>query len=244
MLEALVRKTLIVAAAGALTLALSGAAAAQDPNSNGTSGTPRIAAQTSPAQPNTQTDSSTPTSQPTSLADVARLVRAKKQGEPKPVKVIDDDNLSRGGSGISVVGNAASDSAADSGGQGIAGRRSGKMVLLDFWATWCGPCRESVPDLKQLQATYGRDQLEVISISADKDEGAWRSFVAQNQMNWEQQIDSSGEMRRQYNVNAFPTFILMDAGGRVVHRFVGEDPQDPIASRIAPYLSGAPLGGS
>ena len=203
-----------------LGLALSSAAAAQDTSKNPSSG--------SAQQPNSQVDSSTQQEQPMSLGDLARLARAKKQGEAKTATVIDNDNLPRTGGGISVVGNGQGDS---------SGSRSAKVVLLDFWASWCGPCRQSVPDLKQLQKAYGSDQLEVISVNEDKDENARRNFAAQNQMNWEQRFDSDGEMSQQYGVHAFPTFILTDDRGKVLQRFEGEDPSQTLANRMGPYLN-------
>jgi thiol-disulfide isomerase/thioredoxin len=214
------QKSLLALAAWTLGLALSGGAAAQDPSKNPAPG--------SSQQPNAQTDSSAQPQQPLSLGDLARLARAKKQSEAKVATVIDNDNLPHTGGGISVVGNGAGDSPAP---------RSAKVVLLDFWASWCGPCRQSVPDLKQLQKAYGSDQLEVISVNEDKDEIAGRNFAAQNQMNWEQRFDSDGEMSQQYGVHAFPTFILTDDRGTVLQRFEGEDPNQPLASRIGPYLN-------
>lgn len=255
MIEALARKMWIGAAASALLLAISGAAAGQQaPNPNATSDPSKpsssgpLSTPTYSSDPanNTFVDSSAQAQQPVSLAEAARLARAKKQAQakssgPKAV-VIDDDNVSHGGGGISVVGGDSNSSAPGGSGQAFNGSHSGKLVLLDFWATWCGPCRQSVPDLKQLQVQYGSDQLEVISISADKNEAAWKSFVQQNGMNWEQRLDSDGQMRRQYGVNAFPTFILTDANGHEIQRLVGEDPEDPIANRLAPNLPGAQKG--
>jgi thiol-disulfide isomerase/thioredoxin len=214
------QRTLLALATGTLGLALSSAAAAQDTSKNPSSG--------SAQQPNSQVDSSTQQEQPMSLGDLARLARAKKQGEAKTATVIDNDNLPRTGGGISVVGNGQGDS---------SGSRSAKVVLLDFWASWCGPCRQSVPDLKQLQKAYGSDQLEVISVNEDKDENARRNFAAQNQMNWEQRFDSDGEMSQQYGVHAFPTFILTDDRGKVLQRFEGEDPSQTLANRMGPYLN-------
>jgi thiol-disulfide isomerase/thioredoxin len=216
-------RTLLALAVGTLGLALSGGAGAQDVSKN----SPQSPAE----QPTAQTDGlvSAQPDQPMSLGDLARLARAKKQGDAKAAAVIDNDNLPHTGGGISVVGGGAGDSS--------SGSRSAKMVLLDFWASWCGPCRQSVPDLKQLQKAYGSDQLEVISVNEDKDENAGRSFVAQNQMNWEQQFDSNGEMSQQYGVHAFPTFILTDERGKVLQRFEGEDPGQTLASRIGPYLN-------
>lgn len=252
MTQALARKAWIAAAVGTLALTISGVAAAQqgsgaNPSPDAPKATP-ASAPTYASDPanNTFVDSSAQPSQSVSLAEAARLARAKKQAGAKPsdakAMVIDDDNLSRGGEGISVVGSASNSSAPDGGGQAYAGPHSGRLVLLDFWASWCGPCRESVPDLKQLQAQYGSSELEVISISADKNENAWRSFVHQNQMNWQQRLDSDGKMRRQYGVSAFPTFILTDSSGHVIQRVVGEDPETPLANRLAPYLPNSQKG--
>jgi len=226
------RKTALFLAAGTLALAWSASTAAQEASKNSAQGFSQ--------DQNAQTDDSAQAGQPASLGDLARALRAKKQGDSKPAKamVIDDDNMPRSGGGISVVGNAPGDSSSGASGRG----GSGKMVLLDFWASWCGPFRQSVPDLKQLQRTYRSDQLEVISVNEDKDESAGRSFASENGMNWEVQFDSSGATSRQYGVSAFPTFILMDRNGREVQRFVGEDPGQPLADRIGPYLTKAPQG--
>jgi len=233
MLSRSIRAALCVLAAGTLLAgmprSLEGQAVAQNGEVASTS-------QTSPVQlPSTQADDSAQTGQSMSLGDLARMLRAKKDSAPKAVKVIDDENLPRSGGGISVVGSAA------------AAREGGsreKMTLLDFWASWCGPCRESVPDLKALQRTYGSDQLEVVSVNEDTNENAGRRFASESGMNWEVQFDPEGQTSRQYGVHAFPTFILMDSSGREVQRFVGEDPQEPLAGRIAPFMPKAPKGDS
>jgi len=187
------------------------------------------------APPSVQSDDSSPTGQSMSLGDLARLARAKKESAPKAARVIDDENLPRNGGGISVVGSGSGPRGADS---------PEKMTLLDFWASWCGPCRQSVPDLKALQRTYGSDQLEVISVNEDKNENAGRSFASDSGMNWQVQFDPEGQTSRQYDVHAFPTFILIDSNGREVQRFVGEDPGEPLAGRIQPFMPKARKGDS
>jgi len=224
------RRISLTLAAGMLGLAGSRAAAAQqNPPQDAVPSSAAASAQPANASP----DASAQPDQPMSLGDLARLARAKKQTETKAARVYDENNLPHGG-GISVVGGGSAGGSQDS--------RSPKVVLLDFWASWCGPCRQSVPDLKQLQKTYRSDQLEVISVNEDKDEKAGRAFASQNQMNWEQQFDSSGEMAKQYGVHAFPTFILTDGAGKVLQRFEGEDPGQPLADRIGPYLNNASKG--
>jgi thiol-disulfide isomerase/thioredoxin len=225
------RTILAAVAAGTLGLAISGGAVAQNAPSASAEDNLGSAQQAAAAA-----DASAQADQPMSLGELARIARAKKQNEAKAAKVYDENNLPRGG-GISVVG-GASDWA---GGTGSAASTR-KVVLLDFWASWCGPCRRSVPDLKQLQKTYGSDQLEVISVNEDQDEKAGRNFVAQNQMNWEQRFDADGEMSQQYNVHAFPTFILTDENGTELRRFTGEDPNQPLAERVGPYLNKTPAG--
>jgi thiol-disulfide isomerase/thioredoxin len=186
------------------------------------------------ALPQQNPPDSSQSAEPMSLGDLARLARAKKQSEPQAAKMIDDDNLPRSGGGISIVGSSGG-AGAYSSGHGSSGSGDRKMVLLDFWASWCGPCRASVPQLRELQRNYESD-VEVVSVNEDKNESAGRNFVAQNQMNWEQQFDSRGEMSRQYGVHAFPTFILTDGNGKELQRFIGEDPNQPLTGRIGPYL--------
>ena len=230
MLSLSIRRALCGLAVGALLALVPRSSEGQAVSQSG------AAASTSASQQSSaQADDSAQTGPSISLGDLARIVRAKKDSAPKAVKVIDDENLPRNGGGISVVGS------------GAAARKRGsleKMTLLDFWASWCGPCRESVPDLKALQKTYGSDQLEVISVNEDTNENAGRRFASESGMNWEVQFDPEGQTSRQYGVRAFPTFILMDSSGREVQRFVGENRQEPLAGRIAPFMPKTPKGDS
>jgi len=250
------RGMLSTLAAGALWLALSGLSAAQAAPQNAQGPSPNAAAKNtaeslpnSPAQNSGSSasqsqsqsqplsesladhpDDDSQAAQPQSLGDLARMVRANKATAPKAAKVFNDENLPRNGGGISVVGNGS-----DAGGNSSSG--SSKMKLLDFWASWCGPCRQSIPDLKNLQRAYSGDQLEVVSVNEDKNENTGRSFASENGMNWDVEYDPQGQMSHQYGVSAIPTFILMDESGHEVQRFVGEDPGQPLAERIAPYMT-------
>ncbi|MGB9244395.1 MAG: TlpA disulfide reductase family protein [Candidatus Acidiferrales bacterium] len=195
--------------------------------SNGAARKPVAAAPSlQPAQNNFLADGS----QPTSLGDLARLARAKKKDEPKAAKVIDDESMPRGGI---PIGGSAPDSSSSSSQSGE------KLVLLDFWASWCGPCRESLPDLKRFQSAFSGDQVQVVSISEDRDENTWNSFVSQNQMTWEQRFDNNGESARRYGVQGFPTYILMDSKGTILQRYQGEDPSQSLVERIGPDVKKA-----
>jgi len=181
--------------------------------------------------------------QPPTLADMARLARAKKKGEPvRAAKVIDDDNLSHTPRDAAEMAmdasfNSAPPAQGSSSSSSLSSPSKGKVTLLDFWATWCGPCRASLPDLKQLQSVYGSDRLEVVSISEDHSQQAWQQFVAANGMNWTQRFDSNGAEMRHYGASALPTYIVLDSNGAVLGRIIGEDPSTPLADRLAPILN-------
>jgi peroxiredoxin len=95
----------------------------------------------------------------------------------------------------------------------------GKVVLLDFWGTWCGPCVASVPALRDLQKRFAKEPLfRMISVSNDSDELKWRTFVEKNQMAWTQYLDRDRHLVRAFDVRAFPTYVLIDAEGIVRFR--------------------------
>jgi thiol-disulfide isomerase/thioredoxin len=164
-----------------------------------------------------------------SLGELARRARAQKSSQAKSVKIFDDENMPR-------APISAGQKAPDFSGQGGGSSSGGKVTILDFWATWCGPCRHALPGLKQLQAMYGSNHVEVVSISEDEDEATWSSFVSQNGMNWTQKLDSNHQIIRQYGASALPTYVLIGRDGAVIQQYVGDDPEQPIVERMGPDL--------
>lgn len=233
------RKRLIPLAAAALCWASYGSVQAQDPAQSATQTAPKSATQ--PQQQTTIPDSA---DQPMSLADMARAARAKKQTDTKTVakisKVLDDDNMPRG----VYASEAAPAKATAPGSQTSSSTASGapfpefrgKVILLDFWASWCGPCRSALPNLKRLQTVYGNADFVLVSISEDDDESAWRAFVSSHNMTWPQRLDSDGSIQSQFGVNALPTYVLLGRDGSVLQKLVGEDPAESIVERIGPDL--------
>jgi thiol-disulfide isomerase/thioredoxin len=103
---------------------------------------------------------------------------------------------------------------------------SGRVILLNFWATWCGPCRMEIPDLIELQKQY-KDSLQIVSLLVDVDdvEDA-RKFVAGAGFNYPVAV-ATPEVRMQYGgISALPTLFVLDTQGRIVQKHVGlSDPR-------------------
>lgn len=102
---------------------------------------------------------------------------------------------------------------------------AGKVVLLDFWAIWCPPCRIALPHLHRIVQEFTGQPFVVLSISLDSDEGRWREFTAKNHMTWPQYRDGGydGELSRLYGVRGVPTTVIIDADGVLQRQFVGSE---------------------
>ncbi len=97
----------------------------------------------------------------------------------------------------------------------------GKVVLLDFWGTWCGPCRESVPSLVSLAKKFSKDPFVLISVDVGDETDKWRSFIEKNKMTWPQHQDRNGKVQRAFQVRSFPTYVVIDAEGITRYRSSG-----------------------
>jgi thiol-disulfide isomerase/thioredoxin/Zn ribbon nucleic-acid-binding protein len=101
---------------------------------------------------------------------------------------------------------------------------NGKVVLVDFWATWCGPCMETLPEVARIAKDYKNDpMLVVISVSWDKDENAWKNFIQKNNMTWPQYRDAKKELSTAYDVHAIPHFFSIDTDGALKSTQIGAD---------------------
>lgn len=97
----------------------------------------------------------------------------------------------------------------------------GKIVLLNFWATWCGPCRAEIPDLVDLQKRYA-DKLEIIALATQEDDSDQvRRFVQHSGINYRVAMASDDVVRDYGGIAALPTSFVIDAQGRVVQKHIG-----------------------
>jgi thiol-disulfide isomerase/thioredoxin len=113
----------------------------------------------------------------------------------------------------------------------------GKIVVFDFWASWCVPCKRSLPSLRDLHARYPADQLVVVSISIDDDAAKWQQAVQQEKMDWLQYRDANGKLRSLFGVSTIPHFIVINREGAIENHIIGYKEDDPIAEQLHAELT-------
>ncbi len=92
----------------------------------------------------------------------------------------------------------------------------GKVVILDFWATWCGPCKKDLPNLKKLLEKHGKDGLEIIGISLDEDEKDPAAYVKDNGINWPQVAGKTAtQFADEWGIEYIPTLFVVDRAGKL-----------------------------
>ncbi|MDH5229553.1 MAG: TlpA family protein disulfide reductase [Gammaproteobacteria bacterium] len=114
----------------------------------------------------------------------------------------------------------------------------GKVVYLDFWASWCVPCRESFPWMRKMQSQYKKKGLRVIAVNLDKDKKLAAQFLKENKSNFEILYDSKGKVAEKYNVVAMPSSYLIDRRGRIraVHHGFREEVKEKAEADIKKLL--------
>jgi cytochrome c biogenesis protein CcmG, thiol:disulfide interchange protein DsbE len=104
----------------------------------------------------------------------------------------------------------------------------GKLLLVNFWASWCQPCVEETPSLDLLQRRLGPSGLVVLGISVDKDAKAYQRFLAQQQVSFLTARDGEQKINAEYGTYQYPESYLIDTSGKVVEKIIGpRDWSDP-----------------
>lgn len=107
------------------------------------------------------------------------------------------------------------------------GDKQGKLMFVNFWASWCGPCELEAPDLQQLHEKYG-ETMQMYGINAtkyDKERSA-REFVVEHEFTFPILMDRVGDVTKQYKVDTFPTTFLIDGEGVIRERINGVIPME------------------
>ena len=110
----------------------------------------------------------------------------------------------------------------------------GKIVMLEFWASWCGPCRGEIPHLKELNKTRS-NLFSIISISLDDNEKEWRKALEFEKMDWPQLVDYNGvggQIAQAYNIMAIPYSIILDGEGRIMKIGLRGDSLDAFLNKL------------
>lgn len=118
----------------------------------------------------------------------------------------------------------------------------GKVVILNFWATWCPPCRAEMPSLNNLYREFRNKGLEVVAISTDRYSSIIKDYISKNPIDFTVLIDTDNKVSRQFKVFSIPTTFLIDRNGIIIERYLGEEnwASPEIKKKIKEALTGIP----
>ena len=100
---------------------------------------------------------------------------------------------------------------------------NGRVVLIDFWATWCVPCLKELPHIKQIAKDFAGQPLVILSISWDEDEHTWKDFIRKNGMTWPQYHDANHRLGQLFQIEGLPSYFTIDSEGVLTSESLGGD---------------------
>lgn len=107
----------------------------------------------------------------------------------------------------------------------------GKVVFIDFWATWCGPCREEMPFIEKLTEEFKSKGLVTLTVTAEK-VGTVNSFLVKNNYKIKSLIDEGKVVSAQYQVKGLPTAFIVDKEGKIVTHFIGGRDEETLRNEL------------
>jgi len=115
----------------------------------------------------------------------------------------------------------------------------GKVVYLDFWASWCPPCLTSLPLLEKLRKEFPSDQFQILAVNVDQDVEKARKFLERTQVGYPSATDPNGRIPESYGIETMPTSFLIDRSGviRYVHHGFRKGDVAPLRERIKQLVS-------
>jgi thiol-disulfide isomerase/thioredoxin len=123
----------------------------------------------------------------------------------------------------------------------IQGIHTGRVTLVDFWASWCGPCKASFPAMQRLFHEYKGKGFEIVAISVDENEEDMQQFLQDHPVDFRVLHDEGQKLVSKVDIPAMPTSFLLDKRGRVVsvhEGFEGDETENQLAAEIANLLKG------
>ena len=97
----------------------------------------------------------------------------------------------------------------------------GEVVVLDFWASWCKPCRQSIPWLNEMHSRYGAKGLRIIGVNVDAERGDAEKFLRETPIQFSVLFDPKGELATRYSLQGMPTTLIFDRDGKQVATHLG-----------------------
>jgi cytochrome c biogenesis protein CcmG/thiol:disulfide interchange protein DsbE len=163
------------------------------------------------------------------------------------VAVLDRESQSDGSTrrsvaveGVAEVGSAAPDvvlPALDGGGEVRLADFRGRPVIVNFWASWCNPCRDEFPLLKMARREHRADRLEVVGVTYQDIPGDSRDFVKKMGATWPQGVDDGGAVAKAFGVRAIPQTFFVGPDGTIVARVFGITSQDKLDEPLRKLLT-------
>lgn len=113
-----------------------------------------------------------------------------------------------------------------------------RATYIDFWASWCGPCRQSFPWMNRMQSKFGSQGLRVVAVNLDSQPADAQRFLAQWPAQFTLAFDPSAEAARRFGIKTMPSSVLLGADGKVIATHAGfrDEDADPLEARIAAAL--------
>ena len=112
--------------------------------------------------------------------------------------------------------------AQETAGQNLSlGALKGKVVFLNFWATWCGPCRAEMPSMEALYSRYREKGLEILAVNCGEEQEEVLAFMKSNRLSFPVALDSDGKVSGAYGIQAIPASFIIDREGKIIIRVVG-----------------------